>query len=93
MFYTGTKDIRELGGHFNNKVGKRRRKFKSFDALPDTAILAINYKEKSDTWHWVVYIRTANDEFIYDPRKEIKTDKRRDFGRFKASWYLCVNKT
>jgi len=89
-FYTDTKDLRDLGNHFNIKIGKRRRPFKSFDALPDTAILAINYKEKLDEWHWVVYRRTSNDEFVYDPNKNIKSNRRRDFGRIKTKWFLPV---
>jgi len=66
-FYTGTRDLRDLGRYFGIEVGKRRRSFKSFNALPETAILAINYKEQTDTWHWCLYRRIKDDEFIYDP--------------------------
>ena len=89
-FYTGTNHLRYLSDSFNIELGKKRRQFKSFEALPEIAILAINYKEDSDTWHWVVYRRTINDEFVYDPRKNIKANKRRDFGRIKAKWFLPV---
>lgn len=92
-FYTGTKELRELGRNFNIELGRRMRKFKNFQELPETAILAINYKEDSDTWHWVVYRRTSNDEFVYDPKKNIKSNKRRDFGRIKAKWFLPVTST
>lgn len=89
-FYTNTKHLRDLANNFQIELGKKRRQFKSFERLPDTAILAINYKEELDTWHWVVYHRTSTDQFVYDPKKNIKTNKRRDFGRIKARWFLPV---
>ncbi len=92
-FYTGTKHLRDLANSFNIELGKKRRQFKSFGELPEIAILAINYKEELDTWHWVVYRRTKNDEFVYDPKKNIKANKRRDFGRIKARWFLPVINT
>lgn len=93
-FYTGTKELRALSDHYGIVLGKRRRPFKSFAALPETAILAINYKKAEDRWHWVVYRRSPKDEFIYDPKKTIKSNKRRDFGRIKekAKWFLPVIK-
>jgi len=90
QFYTGTKELRELGSYFKITIGKRRRKFKDFYLLPDIAILAINYNKSTETWHWVVFRRTANDEFVYDPKQQIKTTRRRDFGRINARWYLPV---
>jgi len=89
-FYTGNRDLRDLGKYFGIEIGKIRRPFKSFDALPEAAILAINYKKQSDTWHWVVYRRTRNGEFVYDPNQSIKTNKRKDFGRIKVKWFLPI---
>jgi len=89
-FYTGTRDLRELSRYFGVDVGKRRRPFKTFQSLPTVAILAINYKEQTDTWHWVVFHRIEDNPVIYDPNQSIKNDKRRDFGRIKAKWFLPV---
>lgn len=89
-FYTGTRDLRELGRYFGIELGKRRRLFKNFNALPDTAILAINYKEQTDTWHWCLYRRIKDDQFVNDPSQSIKTNKRRDFGRMKVKWFLPI---
>ena len=80
-FYADTRHLRELGHMCNLEVGKKKRPFKSFEALPNTAILAINYNAEDNKWHWVVYHRTEYDEYVLDPRAEIKSDKRRDFGR------------
>lgn len=80
-FYTGTSDLVYLGQGFDLKIGKRRRKFKGFDLLPNKAILAINYKEKSDSWHWVVFHRNNKEQYVLDPKKSIKTAKRTDLTR------------
>lgn len=89
-FYTGTKHLKDLGKSFDIELGNKRRQFNGFQNLPEMAILAINYKEDLGTWHWVVYRRTSSDEFVYDPKKNIKTNKRRDFCRIKARWFLPV---
>jgi ABC-type bacteriocin/lantibiotic exporter with double-glycine peptidase domain len=91
-FYTCTKDLVSLGAQYNLKIGIRRRKFKNYDALPDKAILAINYKEETDTWHWVLFHRTADDQYVLDPMKSIKNEKRKDLGRIanKATHWLGV---
>ena len=89
-FETGTRDLRDLAGFFNIEIGKRRRPFKEFNALPNLAILAINYNEQIDDWHWVVYRRVKGDQFFLDPKKSIRTNKRRDFRRIKVKWYLPV---
>jgi len=89
-FYTGTRDLGELGRHFGIEVGKRRRPFKNFKALPNIAILAVNYKKQTDTWHWCLYRGIKDDQFVYDPSQSIKTNKRRDFGRIKVKWFLPI---
>lgn len=91
-FYTGTKDLRELSQYFGIDIGFKRVKFNSYKSLPNIAILAINYREKSENWHWVVYYRTDNDEYVLDPKKTIKTDRRKDFSRITPKWYIKVNK-
>lgn len=92
-FYTGTKDLVSLGERYNLKIGVRRRKFKAFEALPDKAILAINYKQNTDTWHWVVFHRTAKEPYVLDPKKSIKKDKRKDLESIanKATHWLGVD--
>ena len=92
LFYTGTTHLRKLASKYNIKLSKRRRQFKSLEALPEKAILAINYDGNVDTWHWVIYRRTLNEEFVYDPKRSIKSNKRTDFSRMKIKWFLQVTK-
>ena len=61
-FYTGTRDLVNLGQCFSLKIGNRRRKFKSFDLLPNKAILAINYKKNQIPGiGWFFIGRTKNN--------------------------------
>jgi len=93
--YTTAPDLRKLGQEFNLDVGGRRRRFKDFQSLPELAILAINYREAENTWHWVVFCRTADEEFVLDPNKAIKSEHRSDFGQMekKARWFMSVKCT
>lgn len=91
-FYTQTKHLTALGQRFGLEIGSRRRKFKDYSSLPDRAILAINYKEATDTWHRVIFHRTAKEEYVLDPKQSIKTAKRKDLSRIsrKATYWLGV---
>ena len=44
--------------------------------LPDTAIVGINHNERIDSWHWVVFCRESDSEYVLDPQSkhEIRTD-------------------
>ena len=92
-FYTDTNDLRKLAKHFGIELGQKRVPVKCLDRLPKLAILAINYQKRKNTWHWVLYVKEENDKFVYDPKKTIKTEKRRDFGRMKPRWYVLVKST
>lgn len=93
-FYTSAHELQKLGQEYNLNVGGKRRVFKGFKALPDLAILAINYREKEDTWHWVVYCRDEDSEFVIDPKKAVKAERRKDFGRLakSARWFMEVTR-
>ena len=89
--YTGTRHLKILGKCFGiNIAGSRRRPFKNWDALPDTAIISINPNLNHTSWHWVVFSRTNGASFVLDPKQSIKSNKRTDFGRMRPSGYLPV---
>lgn len=89
-FYTDTADIvkmlKILGIH-----SERGRKVSNWDTIKSISIVGINYRESSDTWHWVVYIPNEEEKYVLDPNKKIKTDKRTDFSRMKLRSYIPVN--
>ena len=90
-FYTGTGNLKALGECFGiSIVGCRRRPFKNWDALPNTAIISINPNLDHTSWRWVVFSRTNGTSFVLDPKQSIKSNKRTDFGRMRPSGYLPV---
>jgi len=85
--------IRKILTALNIKTGKVEVPFKSWEALPDRALLAIKWHKEQGKpyWHWVVYVREDNAEYVLDSSKRIKNKKRTDFGRIKPKWYISVN--
>lgn len=77
----------------NIKTGKSEILFKSWEALAERALLAIKWHmdKGKPYWHWVVYVRENNTEYVLDSSKRIKHNKRTDFGRIKPKWYIKVN--
>lgn len=91
-FYMKTADIRKLGMVFNLHItAQRGRAFRSWEELPDTALVAINPRNDGLYWHWVVFVRRNGSEFVLDPKESVKTERRTDFGRMKAIWFLPVS--
>ena len=90
-FYTTTRHLKALGLIFNvTIIGHRRRKFKGWDELPDMAIVSINPNHKNTSWHWVVFCKSHDASFVFDPKKSTKSNKRTDFGRMNPSGYLPI---
>lgn len=91
-FYTTTGQLKELGHHFGVRISaKRRYQFKDWVHLPNSAILAINYKKEDETWHWVVFRRVANSAYVIDPKHSVKTNRRTDFKRMKPFAFLPID--
>lgn len=65
----------------------RKKKFKSWDSLPDRAILSINYHGPR-RWHWVVFVRTSRSEYILDSGIY---KKRVNFDKIRPRWYMEVS--
>lgn len=91
-FYTKTGDLRRLANEVGVEISaKRRRPFKEWGSLPDRAIVAINYKRKTDTWHWVVFVRKNGKAVVLDPKRKVKTTRRTDFGRMNPFAFLPLD--
>jgi hypothetical protein len=67
--------------------------FESWETLPDCALLAVKWREEQGraSWHWVVFVNDGNDRYVLDPKKGLKSNVRRDFGRIKPKWYIPVD--
>lgn len=88
--WSGTDCVRRMLLHCNIRLLPRRMPFRSWDALPDVALLAIKWHLElgKPFWHWVVFVREHGEAFVLDSRRALKTHRRTDFGRIKPRWYM-----
>ncbi len=88
-YYTKSSHLIDLLGHFDFKADKGRM-VKHWSSIQSLSIVAINYKESTDSWHWVLYVPDENLGYVLDPHKKIKTDKRVDFSRMRVRSYIPI---
>jgi len=91
--WSETNYIRKLLKKLGVEIGKEEQPFKNWVALPDIALLATKWHiEKGKTyWHWAVFVRDTEREYVLDSKKSLSTNMRTDFGRIKPKWYIEVS--
>ena len=67
--------------------------FTSWNALPDTALLAIkhHYENGKPFWHWVVFNRTPAGAIVLDSAAYLDNNEITDFSTIKPEWYISVS--
>lgn len=92
--WSETNYVRDLLKEFGIKTAGKKTPFKSWEALPDLALLAIKWHRENGKpfWHWTVFVRENNKSYVLDSKASLKTNKRADFGRIKPKWYIKVDK-
>jgi len=90
--WSDTQHVRKLLLHLGVKTDREETIFKSWQSLPDCALLSIKWhKEKGKPyWHWVVFVRESGREYVLDSKKALKNHRRTDFGRMRPKWYIEV---
>ncbi len=90
--WSDTACVRKLLAAFGITPSNKECRFVSWNKLPDLALLATKWHLEQGTpfWHWVVFVRENNEEFILDPKKALKSNKRTDFGRIKPKWFITI---
>jgi hypothetical protein len=88
--WSKTVHVRKLLKHLGIKSGSREIPFRSWEALPDLALLSIKWhlEKGRPYWHWVVFVRDNGRSCVLDPKKNLQTNRRTDFGRMKPKWYI-----
>ena len=91
--WSDTRYVRTLLRHYGIKIRATETPFTSWEALPDKALLSIKWRNQKEKafWHWVVFLRTADDPVVLDPKKALKHHIRTDFGRMKPKWHIAVS--
>lgn len=92
--WSDTAYVRCLLRHCGARAGPRELPFRSWDALPDLALLAIKWHRERGVpfWHWVVFVREAGTAYVLDPKRGLRSNRRSDFGRIKPKWYITVSR-
>ena len=90
--WSETDYIRKLLLHFEIKTDKKETPFSDWSHLPNYALLSIKWHTEKGKpfWHWVVFVRENNEQFVYDSSTRLKTNIRKDFGRIKPKWFIGV---
>jgi len=90
--WSETNHIRRLLNELGITVDKCEKEFSDWKTLPDCALLAIKWHriKGKNFWHWVVFVRDGEDEYVLDSKKALKSSVRTDFGRMKPKWYIEV---
>ena len=92
--WSETNYIRRLLNELDVSIDVREKEFLDWLSLPDCALLAIKWhmEKGKPFWHWVVYVRDGDDEYVLDSKKSLKSNVRADFGRIHPKWYIEVEK-
>lgn len=90
--WSQTTHVRGLLRHFDIGTEPGKTPFRSWDRLPDLALLAIKWhlERGQPFWHWAVFVRERDGACVLDSRKGLRTNRRTDFGRMKPKWYIAV---
>ena len=90
--WSETAHVRELLGHLGVKAGTSEHPFRSWESLPDLALLSIKWhlEKGRPYWHWVVFVRQGGQSCVLDSKKNLRSHRRTDFGRMKPKWYIPI---
>ena len=92
QLWSETAHVRRLCRHFGLRARSTEMPFRSWDALPDLALLSIKWhREKGRPfWHWVVFAREYGRSYVLDSKKGLRRQTRTDFGRMKPKWFIRI---
>lgn len=90
--WSETEPVQRLLSCFGLRAARTTRPFRSWDDLPDCALLAIkcHLEARRPCWHWVVFVRDRDRSYVLDSKASLSTHVRVDFGRMKPKWCLTV---
>ena len=90
--FSDTAYVRKLLEYLGIKTSLEEKAFTSWNALPDTALLAIKWREKEEKafWHWTCFVRRNGEAAVWDSGMRLKSPVRTDFWRMQPKWYIAV---
>ena len=93
--WSDTQYVREMLSSVSVETSPCEIPFKSWQGLPDLALLSIKHHQESgkNFWHWVVFKRLDGQEFVLDSANYLSSIIRTDFDEMKPKWYIEVINT
>ena len=93
LLWSDTEYVRNMLAGFGIKTSDSTTQFKSWNELPNLALLAIKHHKKNgkNFWHWVVFKRLKDKAHVLDSAFHLKSNLRTDFNRMKPKWFIEVN--
>lgn len=90
--WSETSYVRKLLSHFGIKTDSHEIPFRSWESIPDLALLSIKWHLEYGRpyWHWVVFVREGGQSYVLDSKKILRANLRTDFGRMKPKWYIPI---
>ena len=90
--WSETNYIRKLLKELGVQTSNEELPFDGWDLLPNVALLSIKWhlNKGKPYWHWVVFVREGDQEYVLDSKKSLKTNTRTDFWRIKPKWFIEV---
>jgi ABC-type bacteriocin/lantibiotic exporter with double-glycine peptidase domain len=87
--WSSTRPIRSLLAALGYRLSQQKRDFINWQQLPECALLAIKWhlEDGQPFWHWVVYRRDVNKDYVLDSNTSLNNPVRTDFGRMKPKWF------
>ena len=92
--YSDTAYVRKLLNKYGVQVSSTEIPFKSWETLPDTALLSIKYHMENGRpfWHWVVFKRRHGESVVLDSAAHLERNERTDFHTIEPKWFIEVTK-
>ena len=90
--WSDTRHVRRMLSTFGVETSAGESPFTSWQALPDLALLAIKHHQENgrDFWHWVVFQRRHQQEFVLDSARYLPSNLRTDFEAMHPKWFIEV---
>ena len=90
--WSETQPVRRLLKHFHLRPSGKEIPFVSWPALPDLALLAVQWHRERGRvfWHWVVFVRGQNGTYVLDSNRALRNHVRTDFRRMRPKWAIQI---
>ena len=92
--YSDSHYVRRLLTHFDWRAAPTETPFTHWDALPDTALLAIKWHQQQGVpfWHWCVFKRVDGHRMVLDSAAYLEKNCITDLSKLQPKWFIAVTK-